>query len=404
MFPCTSRTVFDVPIRWNRARFHAVRTKYRRARKLIEISINVQLAKRVKDLCAQNGQIESAISYLSGNITKHERKLQTLDNMIGIGSESLSNHFNKRMEKIHTVIKEQCNIIESTLNEENEYWKDIYSVITSKENHYCGVPNYTLLPTIKQEWPEVVFSPEKSDHGYPSIDTCDVKMEESIDLSSLQLPNEHQAVSPVFTQPKFPEQLYFSPTILQNEPSELIGAIHAPLDEKEESFESCDPMILLDRINRTLLLQHLNEDDIERFDIQSNFYSQNPDANLEPAPRLRTRSTVTRDSQSIDRTKNRSVSTNVQTTATLRKQKSVVIIENENKTRKTKRTKRQHTSIKRSSLLPDVAASKQYSTRFSKRFHQLENLSSSIIEMKDENQNQDSSASKNWRSRLRKKA
>ena len=119
-----------------------------------------------------------------------------------------------------------------------------------------------------------MFSPEKSDHEYPSIDTYDVKMEESIDLSSVQLLNEHQAVSPVFTQPKFPEQLYFSPTILQNEPSELSGAIHAPFDEKEESFESCDPMILLDRINRTILLQHLNEDDIERFDIQSNLYSQ----------------------------------------------------------------------------------------------------------------------------------
>ncbi|CAF0855398.1 unnamed protein product [Adineta ricciae] len=402
MLPCTSRTVFDVPIRWNRARFNAIRTKYRRARKLIEISINAQLEKRVKDLSAQNSQIKSAMSYLNGNIAKHERKLQTLDNLIGIGSESLSNHFSQRMEKIHTVVKEQCNIIENTLNEENEYWKDIYSVITSKENHYCGIPNDALLPTIKQEWPEVVFSPEKSDYGYPSIDTCDVKMEESIDLSSLPLPNEHQAVSPVFTQPKFPEQLYFSPSILQNEPSELTGAIHAPFDEKEESFESCDPMIPLDRINRTLLLQHLNEDDIERFDIQSKFYSRNPDANLEPTPRLRTRSTVTRDSQSIDRTKNRSASTSVQTTAILRKQKSVVIIENENKTRKTKSTKKKHASIKRSPLLPDVAASKQYSTRFSKRFHRLENLSSSIIEVKDENQ--DSSASKNWRSRLRKKA
>ena len=70
-------------------------------------------------------------------------------------------------------------------------------------------------------------------------------------------------------------------------------------------------------------------------------------------------------------------------------------------------------------MLPDVAASKQYSTRCSRRnyhnsslrilhiyyclgFHRLKNLSSSIIEMKDENQ--DSSASKNWCSRLRKKA
>jgi hypothetical protein len=35
-----NRTVFDIPLTWNRIRFEATRNKYRVARKLIEISIN----------------------------------------------------------------------------------------------------------------------------------------------------------------------------------------------------------------------------------------------------------------------------------------------------------------------------------------------------------------------------
>ena len=40
-----NRTVFDVPLTWNRMRFDATRNKYRVARKLIEISINGKLIK-----------------------------------------------------------------------------------------------------------------------------------------------------------------------------------------------------------------------------------------------------------------------------------------------------------------------------------------------------------------------
>ncbi len=35
-----NRTVFDIPLTWDRIRFEATRNKYRIARKLIEISIN----------------------------------------------------------------------------------------------------------------------------------------------------------------------------------------------------------------------------------------------------------------------------------------------------------------------------------------------------------------------------
>jgi hypothetical protein len=35
-----NRTVFDIPLTWDRIRFKTTRNKYRVARKLIEISIN----------------------------------------------------------------------------------------------------------------------------------------------------------------------------------------------------------------------------------------------------------------------------------------------------------------------------------------------------------------------------
>ena len=38
-----NRTLFDIPLTWNRTRFESTRNKYRIARKLIEISINGKL-------------------------------------------------------------------------------------------------------------------------------------------------------------------------------------------------------------------------------------------------------------------------------------------------------------------------------------------------------------------------
>ncbi len=40
MFTSINRTVFDIPLTWDRTRFEASRIKCRQARKLIEMSIN----------------------------------------------------------------------------------------------------------------------------------------------------------------------------------------------------------------------------------------------------------------------------------------------------------------------------------------------------------------------------
>ncbi|UJR25749.1 hypothetical protein I4U23_007099 [Adineta vaga] len=413
MFPRTSQKVFHIPITWNQTRFNINRIKYRQARRLIDISINVQLNKQLKAISLRNIHIEKAIAEIHANITKRERKFRSLDHFIEIGSESLSNHFNKRMEKIRTVIKEQCSIIEKVLYEENEYWEGIYSVITSndfpdfyRDENHLELSNDDLFPSVKQEWPQIHCSPEKSDHTIPSLDTYEIKAEESIDLSTLELSSNERAVSPIYSQPKFPAQLNFSPTILQDEQSQSIRKNSSPFDQLDETLESIEPMITLQRISHTFLLQYLNEDDIEHFDIQSKNYSQKPFVTSESICRPRTRSAMTNESQSINRTKgrkrNRSTSTNSQikpAMINLRKRKSVYIIETNNKKQRNKRIKKNEISIREQTPSPTVDESKHYSTRFSTRFCRLENLSSSIIDTKNENydNNRSKTRTRRWR-------
>jgi DNA primase large subunit len=47
MFTSINRTVFDIPLTWDRTRFEASRIKCRQARKLIEMSINGNIEKKI---------------------------------------------------------------------------------------------------------------------------------------------------------------------------------------------------------------------------------------------------------------------------------------------------------------------------------------------------------------------
>ena len=49
MFTSINRTVFDVPLTWDRTRFEASRLKCRQARKLIETSINGNKENQIQD-------------------------------------------------------------------------------------------------------------------------------------------------------------------------------------------------------------------------------------------------------------------------------------------------------------------------------------------------------------------
>lgn len=112
MFSFVNRTVFDIPLTWDRTRFESARSKYRHARKLIENSVNgnnninlisfitiyfllVQFEKQLKNVSLQNTTIEKNIMETNENLLKHEKKVEIFNNLTEIASESLSDFFDK---------------------------------------------------------------------------------------------------------------------------------------------------------------------------------------------------------------------------------------------------------------------------------------------------------------------
>ncbi|CAF2257834.1 unnamed protein product [Rotaria magnacalcarata] len=144
-----NRTVFDIPLIWNRRRFLATHNKRRLARKLIETSINVQLEKQMRTGFSHNIEIEQNITEIDEHLLKYHDKLRLLDNMIELASQSLRIYFDKRMESVRAIIKEHCNAIEQVIQEEDEHWKEIHSImnqnllnpgdIRSRNNNYPRV-------------------------------------------------------------------------------------------------------------------------------------------------------------------------------------------------------------------------------------------------------------------------
>jgi hypothetical protein len=112
MFSFVNRTVFDIPLTWDRIRFESTRVKCRQARKLIENSVNgnnrnmifffiaiyfhlVQFEKQLKNVSLQNVNIEKNITETNEHLLKHDKKVYIFDNLTEIASQSLSNYFDK---------------------------------------------------------------------------------------------------------------------------------------------------------------------------------------------------------------------------------------------------------------------------------------------------------------------
>lgn len=84
-------------------------------------------------------------------------------------------------------------------------------------------------------------------------------------------------LSSIYSQPNLPAQLYFSPTILQDELSEKIRNVHSPLNQNQTSknklfhsfllnFLSSDvmkPRIIIRRIDPALILEYLKKQETE---------------------------------------------------------------------------------------------------------------------------------------------
>lgn len=129
MFSSINRTLFDIPITWNQSRFQTTRSKYHQARKLIQHSINIQFQKELKYIRLQNETIEKHIFEIDGCLSKHDEKVLVFDNLTHIASESLPTHLERRMNHIRTILEQHFHIIQNVLQQENQYWKTIHSVL-----------------------------------------------------------------------------------------------------------------------------------------------------------------------------------------------------------------------------------------------------------------------------------
>ncbi|CAF1148711.1 unnamed protein product [Adineta ricciae] len=144
-----NRTVFDIPLTWNRSRFESTRNQCRIARKLIETSINAQYEKQMRGIFSRNIEIDENINEIHQRLSKCHDKLHILDNMIELASQSLRIYFDRRMDHVRAIVKEHCDIIQQIICEEAEHWKEIHAVmdqnllhpgdIRSRNNNYPRV-------------------------------------------------------------------------------------------------------------------------------------------------------------------------------------------------------------------------------------------------------------------------
>ncbi|UJR23177.1 hypothetical protein I4U23_026196 [Adineta vaga] len=129
MFSSINRTVFDIPLTWDRTRFEAARNKCRQARKLIEASANAQFNKQLRDVFYEKLDIEKNILESQQRLINQEKKDRALDNLTEVASQSLPDYFDKRMENARAAIQEHCNAIRQILREENDHWQEIHTAI-----------------------------------------------------------------------------------------------------------------------------------------------------------------------------------------------------------------------------------------------------------------------------------
>ncbi|CAF2313398.1 unnamed protein product [Rotaria sp. Silwood2] len=409
MFSFVNRTVFDLPLTWDRTRFEAIRAKYRQARKLIESSVNVQYEKQLKYIHLQNLDIEKTIIETNEHLLKHEKKVHIFDSLTEIASQSLPNYFDKRMEHVRTIIQEHCSAIQKILHEENEYWKEIHSaidqnLITSNDIHPCiqnisiineeqntleilndqpqtfiniDHPSSTENPrSTKQERISINLNPIQYNQISSSINkTYVIKLEETpntetnellpIETSS-HIPSAEINASPMYSQPNLPARLCFSPTLLQDEESESIKNVLSPLDQNQ-TINLVKPKVILHRVHETFLIDYLKKeetndvhlrpkrtDSIQR---ESIIHQQNSFTLTEPISKHRAHSTIQNESESIDITKNikqtrkrkQSASEDNDTkssTIVLRKRKPISFVEIEEKIPKRKVANKRKTKKK----------------------------------------------------------
>ncbi|CAF4662558.1 unnamed protein product [Rotaria sp. Silwood1] len=127
-----NKSVYMLTIVWNEKRFVESKTKRYAARRCLYRAANIQLNIELKNLTNQNNEILHEINRCDNDLQKYDEKLQLLDNMTQLATQSLEVYFQTRMENLRRFVNEQCRIISDGIQEEADHWKEIHAMLQQK--------------------------------------------------------------------------------------------------------------------------------------------------------------------------------------------------------------------------------------------------------------------------------
>ncbi|CAF0928592.1 unnamed protein product [Didymodactylos carnosus] len=135
---------------WNRRQFKQSKSALKAAKRLI---ITNEIGKETKDLRQRNSEIRHEIDRHDCQLKRHQEKLEILDNMTQLASQSLETYFDKRMENLRTFVdKRRAEIIEA-VQEEADHWKEIHALLNQKLLIPGDVRSYKTLPRAVKQSP-----------------------------------------------------------------------------------------------------------------------------------------------------------------------------------------------------------------------------------------------------------
>ncbi|CAF1391518.1 unnamed protein product [Rotaria magnacalcarata] len=117
---------------WNGKRFKESKSARNAARRSIFRATTILLNSEMKTLEIQNNEINHEIDRCRHDLHKYDNKLQMLDNMTHLATQSLEVYFQARMENLGAFVTEQCRIISDGIQEEADHWKEIHAMLQQK--------------------------------------------------------------------------------------------------------------------------------------------------------------------------------------------------------------------------------------------------------------------------------
>lgn len=117
---------------WNAKRFAESKSAHKAARRSVFRAATTMLKTELKSMEYQNDEIRHEINRCHSDLAKYDDKLQVLDNMTQLATQSLEVYFQARMENMRTFVMEQCRIISDGIQEEADHWKEIHAMLQQK--------------------------------------------------------------------------------------------------------------------------------------------------------------------------------------------------------------------------------------------------------------------------------